>query len=146
MSDRTLIFDTDVISELIREKPEAIAFVNRTDPRCMFTTVISEAELLGPRYRNMLTAANYIELTAAQLHLSVTCDVLANAFAGIFPMDLVAAHRYVDLKQVQKLSKIGNADLLIAAIALRHQAALVTGNADHFRKVPGLEVEDFRRR
>jgi len=37
-----------------------------------------------------------------------------------------------------------DADLLIAATALEHGRALVTGNTTHFSWIPGLTVEDWR--
>ena len=36
---------------------------------------------------------------------------------------------------------IGANDLWIAAIAIRHEVELVTRNARHFRRVPGLRVD-----
>lgn len=39
---------------------------------------------------------------------------------------------------------IGANDLWIGATALAHHVALVTGNADHFRRLPGLEVLTYR--
>lgn len=146
MNDGIVVFDTDFISEYVRDKPDAVAFLNQTSPERCFTTIVSEAELIGPRYRQLLTAANEVELMKTQLYLNQVRDVLTNAFAGILPMDLVVSRVFAELKQVKKLSKVRNADLLIAAIALRHNATLVTGNVQHFRKVPRLKVEDFRRR
>ena len=40
---------------------------------------------------------------------------------------------------------LGEADLTIAAIALRHDLTLITGNVRHFQRVPGLRVEDWLR-
>jgi predicted nucleic acid-binding protein len=37
-----------------------------------------------------------------------------------------------------------DADLVIAATALHHGRALVTGNTSHFVWVPGLTVENWR--
>jgi len=36
---------------------------------------------------------------------------------------------------------LADADLQIAATALRHDLVLVTGNVGHFERVPGLELE-----
>jgi tRNA(fMet)-specific endonuclease VapC len=38
---------------------------------------------------------------------------------------------------------IGPLDNLIAGTALRHGATLVTHNTDEFRRVPGLQIEDW---
>lgn len=37
-----------------------------------------------------------------------------------------------------------DADLLIAATALEHNLALVTGNTSHFAWIPGLTLTDWR--
>lgn len=146
MNDSIVIFDTDFISEYARGKPEAIGRLNRTPPESCFTTVVTEAELLGPRFRQLLTAADEVELSKAQVNLNVVRDVLANAFVGIFQTDLKVCLLHSELRRSKGLSKIGNADLLIAAIALRNDATLVTGNVEHFHKIPRLNVEDFRQR
>ncbi|HEY2290431.1 MAG TPA: type II toxin-antitoxin system VapC family toxin [Thermoanaerobaculia bacterium] len=39
---------------------------------------------------------------------------------------------------------IGDADILIAATALVHDLTLVTGNLDHFRRIPNLRCETWR--
>ena len=38
---------------------------------------------------------------------------------------------------------IGDADLRIASIALDRDLTVVTGNVRHFKKVPGLAVENW---
>ncbi len=43
----------------------------------------------------------------------------------------------------QLLRKIGGRDARIAAIALVHNATVLTANTRDFRLVPGLKVEDF---
>ena len=39
--------------------------------------------------------------------------------------------------------RLPDADILIAAAALRHNARLVSGNLKHFRRFPGLPAEDW---
>ncbi|MGB2610029.1 MAG: type II toxin-antitoxin system VapC family toxin, partial [Isosphaeraceae bacterium] len=43
----------------------------------------------------------------------------------------------------QLVRKIGGRDARIAAIALVHDATVLTANTRDFRLVPGLKVEDF---
>ncbi|CAM3874212.1 PIN domain-containing protein [Deinococcus frigens] len=40
-------------------------------------------------------------------------------------------------------SLLDDADLLIAATALRHGATLVTRNTNHFQRIPGLQLADW---
>lgn len=64
----------------------------------------------------------------------------------IFPLDRraldAAADIYVDLRRRGEL--IGEVDTLIAGIALANGMGVVTCNTDHFRRVTGLHVKDWR--
>jgi len=40
--------------------------------------------------------------------------------------------------------RVDDADVLIAATALRHNAVLVTGNVRHFSRFDGLAIEEWR--
>jgi tRNA(fMet)-specific endonuclease VapC len=42
----------------------------------------------------------------------------------------------------EKVKRIGRGDCQIAAIALRHNATVVTRNLRHFEQVPGVLCED----
>jgi tRNA(fMet)-specific endonuclease VapC len=70
---------------------------------------------------------------------------LDRALAGfeIVPFDASASAEFDRLRSDKKLKKIGRADLLIACIALAHQATLVTRNLKHFEQVPGLRLENW---
>jgi len=52
-----------------------------------------------------------------------------------------AIARYEDLKRLK--IRIGKTDLRISAIALEHDAVVVTRNAKDFKKVPGVQIEDW---
>jgi tRNA(fMet)-specific endonuclease VapC len=41
-------------------------------------------------------------------------------------------------------SPISDADILIAATALKHNLVMVTENVQHFRRIPGLSIESWR--
>ena len=40
-------------------------------------------------------------------------------------------------------ARIDDMDILIASTALTHNLVLVTNNEKHFRRVPGLEIENW---
>jgi tRNA(fMet)-specific endonuclease VapC len=63
----------------------------------------------------------------------------------VLPFDESAARRYGVIRAGLEAAgaPIGDADLRIAAIALAHGKTVVTGNVRHFRRVPGLKVEDW---
>ena len=60
----------------------------------------------------------------------------------VLPLDVESAviAAKIDAGLIEAGNVIGFADLLIAAIAQCHGEALVTRNAKHFRRIPGLEV------
>lgn len=59
----------------------------------------------------------------------------------LIDFDAAAAVEFQRLKRSRP--RIGSMDLKIAAIALVHDATLITRNRTDFGKVPGLRVEDW---
>jgi tRNA(fMet)-specific endonuclease VapC len=47
------------------------------------------------------------------------------------------------MRQQKDFKKMGRADLLIACIALAHDALLVTRNTRDYKKVPGLRLANW---
>ena len=60
---------------------------------------------------------------------------------AVLEFDAKAATEFQRLKQSR--IRIGTMDLKIAAIALTHDATLLSRNLTDFRQVPGLKVEDW---
>ena len=63
----------------------------------------------------------------------------------VLPFDEGAAQKYGEIRArlTRQGSLIGPFDLQIAAIALAHDAVLVTHNTEEFGRVAGLKVEDW---
>ncbi len=61
------------------------------------------------------------------------------------PFDSACVPEYARIRDhlERQGSRIGANDLLIAAIALTHDLAVVTNNTDEFNRIPGLRVEDW---
>ena len=59
----------------------------------------------------------------------------------IVPLDAPTADQFVELRR-QKV-RIGTSDLKIAAIALTHDATILSANLRDFRQVPGLKVDNW---
>jgi tRNA(fMet)-specific endonuclease VapC len=133
MTPSRYMLDTNIISDLIRH-PEGKA-ANRirkigTDGLCV--SIITAAELrFGIAKRASARLTELIEQVLVEI------EVLPLAA----PADDVYARIRNDLEKAGK--PIGPNDLLIAAHALTLGAILVTANAQEFRRVPELKVENW---
>ena len=61
----------------------------------------------------------------------------------IVPFDTLCSEKYGEVRAYLETngSKIGNNDTMIAAVALSHNATIITNNIKDFSRVPGLKVE-----
>jgi predicted nucleic acid-binding protein len=130
------VFDTDVLSYLIRRNPPA-SLVRRLaslPAEQQATTAIHAAELLYGAHR-VSDPSRLLEAMRRMLwpNLRVLAfDWEAAQIHGKLRAELEAAGRIVS-----------EPDLRIASICLRHQAHLATGNLRHFTGIPGLKAEDW---
>jgi len=135
------LLDTDTLTHLHAGHPRVMARLRDVSDPDVGTTIITKIELLRGRYDFLLKAATGDELLRAQRWLARTEELLAQVL--IVPFDAPAATQFDHLRETTNLRKIGRADLLIASIALSHNAVLVTRNVAHFHQVPGLRVTDW---
>jgi predicted nucleic acid-binding protein len=127
----TLIFDSDVVIWMLRKHPGALRFARAVDPGNCNISVVSYLEILrGCRDRaEARDLSEWIgEWFTEVLPLTPDISGLALSLMGQFAL----SHRP------------GVDDTLIAATALNRKEMLATGNAKHFRFIPGLEVKRFR--
>jgi tRNA(fMet)-specific endonuclease VapC len=103
--------------------------------------IIVRIEALRGRFAAILTAADRVGLMAAADFLERTERALS-AYR-VLPLTYHAGERFDRLKANKKLKKIGQADLLIACIALADDATLVTRNVKDFAPITGLKVENW---
>jgi tRNA(fMet)-specific endonuclease VapC len=96
-------------------------------------TAISIGELVYGAERSARPAVRLLEV-----------DALLSSLV-LLDYDDAAAHRFGSLKAEleRRGERLDAADLQIAAIVLSHAAALVTHNQRHFRRVPGIVLEDW---
>jgi len=135
------LLDTDTLTHLHAGQPRVIARLRELVDPDVGTTIVTKIELLRGRHDFLLKAATGDELLRAQRWLARTEELLAQIL--IVPFDAVAAAQFDHLRNAKNLRKIGRADLLIASIALGHNAVLVTRNVGHFHQVPGLKVTNW---
>jgi predicted nucleic acid-binding protein len=124
------VLDTDVLSALSRAEPpaEVLRWMEERLASELFTTAISRAEML----------AGLAVLPAGRRREALRAAVLAlfeAEFAQrVLPFDSRAADEYALVFMLRRAAgrPTGAADLMIAAIARVHGAAVVTRNASDF--------------
>ncbi|HEY3351153.1 MAG TPA: PIN domain-containing protein [Thermoanaerobaculia bacterium] len=124
------LFDTDAISEVLRgrPRPDYIQWLRGVPREDQFTSAVVAAEL----YRGALGSER------ARFHLE---NIEKRVLPGVtvLPFDVAVARVYGEIEAGLKSGhSLADADLQIAATAIRHGLELVTRNVRHFETVPGL--------
>jgi predicted nucleic acid-binding protein len=127
--DRVLL-DTDILSEILKQKNSTVmerAAAYRAALGRYTFSVITVMEIVDGLHR--IGSAQRIEKFVGSLSDAevLPLDTTASILAGKIDADLIRHGRV-----------IGLADPMIAAIALRNELPLVTGNTDHYRYIQDL--------
>jgi tRNA(fMet)-specific endonuclease VapC len=131
----TYLLDTNVCIEFLRQ-PDSLVKRKLTDKAQGDVVLCSivKAELFHGAKKSARSDHNL--------------ELMREFFAAFdsLPFDDDAAQIYGDLRAFLETSGelIGPHDLLIAATALAHGVTLVTHNTNEFKRVPGLEIEDWQ--
>jgi predicted nucleic acid-binding protein len=127
----TYLFDTDAISEVLRRRPlpSYVRWLGTIPREEQFTSAVCVGEL----YRGAFRSPDRVRHVAA-----IEKRVLPAL--TVLPYDNAVARVYGEIAAVLEGAgrRLADADLQIAATALHHGLALVTGNVRHFERVPGL--------
>jgi tRNA(fMet)-specific endonuclease VapC len=129
-----MLVDTDVLSAIMRRSQaateKAAAYLS---VHSLFSfSIITRYEILRG-----LKAKNATKQIAAFERLCVSSNVIALTDAIVDK----AAEIYAELHNQGRL--IGDADILIAASALANGCGVATNNEKHFKRVPGLHIENW---
>ncbi|MBX9916044.1 MAG: type II toxin-antitoxin system VapC family toxin [Nitrosomonas sp.] len=125
-----IVLDTNVISELMREQPDANVkqWIKAQKTIHLAITAITIAEI----QRGLARLPEGKRRTQLTANFS---DFIAEAFSGrIFPFDEEAAYRYGEIAATCESAGINTdaVDLMIAAIASSRRAAIATRNVKDF--------------
>ncbi len=130
------LFDTDILSNILKRAPSPalIARLAALPTEQQFTTAITVGEMVYGAHKS--SKRDYL---LRQLEERLWPNV------RILPFDRASAEVYGGLRARLEASgtPVSEPDLRIAAIAVTHDLTMVTGNARHFQKVPGLRVENW---
>ena len=129
-----IFLDTESCGLLIRGESRRLdGRVRGVAPRDVCISVVTRAELLYALERDP-DAAELAELVHAFLG-----QVRSVAWSYDATAHYASIRAFLESHDVD----LGNMDQMIAAHARSEAAPLVTGNAKHFRRIPGLEVLDW---
>ncbi len=132
MTERYLL-DTNALSQLIRDPRGNVGMrLRQVGDSNVFTSIVVACELrYGARKRNSALLSERIDRVLSSIHVAPLESGVDVCYAQI-RQELESAGR-----------SIGANDLLIAAHALEQSATLVTDNVDEFRRVPGLQIDNW---
>ncbi len=133
--------DTDTLTLAHAGHARVSERLRRVDPNEVAITVITRIEILQGRFAAVLKASDGVQLARAQELLERTDERLR--VLEIIPVDVAATSTFDRLRQDKSLKKIGRGDLLIASIAVAHRATLVSRNVKDFRRIVGLQLENW---
>ena len=127
------LFDTDAISELLRRRPSPsyVDWVRSVPREDQFISAVSVGELYHGAHRS---AARARHLTNIEERVLPAVTVL--------PYDVAVARVFGRIRAELEAvgTRLDDADLQIAATALHHGLAIVTGNVRHFARIDGLSI------
>jgi predicted nucleic acid-binding protein len=131
------LFDTDAISETLKPRPDPdyVVWLGTVARDEQFASAITVGELFDGAYR----------AAAGGRHLEMVVDRVLPAVT-VLPFDASVAQVYgrIAADLAHQGARLADADLQIAATALRHDLELVTGNLRHFARIPELRIRPLR--
>ena len=138
-----LVLDTDVLTLMLRGREEAAERLRTRlaaeDPEGVVTTVITYEEQM----RGWMAYASKARSVAEQVRAYQRLESNLDDFKHVRLLSFSEAAA-VAFQRLRKFGlRIGTMDLRIAAIALTHDATVLTRNLRDFQKVPGLKAEDW---
>lgn len=131
------LLDTDILSNLMKRSPssELVEKLTRVPPKQKFTSSTTLGELVYEA-RRLRERTDFLMAKIEDILLP-NLPVLA--------FDAAAARRYGGIRAEleRQGAPMGDADMRIAATALSRGLKVVTANERRFRRVPGLETENW---
>jgi len=138
-----ILFDTDHVSVLEWERGAEYerlrARVAREELAEVATTIVTYEEQTRGWLAYLAKARTVPQLVNAYQKLIRHVELYRQI--EVVEFDERAAQEYERL--LKSRVRVGTQDLKIAAISLANQALLLSRNLQHFRKVPGLKIEDW---
>ena len=130
------LFDTDTITNIFKKKPSSklLRKLQAIDPSDQHISTITISEIVYGAYKS----------PRPDYHMDNLQKVLLPA-VNIVGFDSRAAYFCGRLRAQleQKGTSVSFADLQIGAIAMANELILISGIIKHFKRIPGLSVENW---
>jgi tRNA(fMet)-specific endonuclease VapC len=128
------ILDTDICIYWLKGDKRIENRIIAVDLQNIFITIITECELFYGAYKSSMIDKNLEALKALREKIkTIQTSPDVGPLYGRIKADLEEKGQMLD-----------DADLLIACIALASKGILVTNNAGHFKRISGLQIENWR--
>jgi len=129
------LFDTCTVSDFVKGQPNVLAQVKATPPNLIAASVLTRMEVDYGLALNVERAIN----------LAPMLDAFFSSITTL-PYDEADAKAAAAIRAALKImgQPIGAYDVLIAGAGLARGLVVVTSNAGEFKRVSGLQVEDWR--
>ncbi len=127
----SIVLDTDVLVDIIREKPEINKWVKENEDKYVFaTTIINIFELYAGAYKDVNKEKKLIIVENLKERLKILdFDIRVAQLAGKIRVSLEDEGNPIEIR-----------DLFIGSIVLLNNLPIKTNNKKHFSKIDGLKV------
>jgi predicted nucleic acid-binding protein len=136
-----ILLDTDTVTHFSYGNANVRRKIEEVGDEELAIAIITRNEILRGRAESLLKAASEDELRKAAERFQQAEELLSDFVVVGF--DDKSIEYFGRLRKQRNLKKVGRADMLIACIALAHDALLVTRNTKDFKAVAGLRVDNW---
>ena len=136
-----ILLDTDIVTHFSYGNENVRRKIEEVDDEELAIAIITRNEILRGRAESLLKAANEDELQKAVERFRQAEELLSDFVVVGF--DENSIKHFGRLRKQRNLKKMGRADMLIACIALAHNALLVTRNTKDYKGVTGLRMANW---
>ena len=127
-----VLIDASVLIDFERGRIDVEPRVSGREEDAFFLSVITASELLHGVHR--------ADDPHRRAKRSAFVETVIDRFA-VLPISLPTARLWAELAEAGET--IGSHDLWLGAACLAHDLSLATSNLREFRRIPGLQVEDW---
>jgi predicted nucleic acid-binding protein len=128
------ILDTDTCIYWLKGNENIERSIIRHGLGNVFITVITECELFYGAYKSIKKDKNLAVIEELRTRIKTLHTV-----SGV-----PSLYGKIKAELESKGQTLDDADLLISSIALLNNATLVTNNIEHFKRISGLKIENWR--